>query len=76
MRMYDKNDNTVFGEAEELRVIGVYYEERNNYSMGKIVVSDSKFKELWDTQKTVLDFYAETDTDVSREEPHYDHQKR
>lgn len=65
MRMYDKNDNTVFGEAEELSVIGVYYEERNNYSMGKIVVSDSKFKELWDAQKTVLDFYAETDTKYS-----------
>ena len=62
LKLYDKNNNVSFGELEEFNVIGVYYEERNLYSMGKIVISDKVFNEIWKSQKNTLDYYAETKT--------------
>ena len=62
LKFFDKNNNIIFGEAEEFNIIGVYYEERNLYSMGKIVVSDKAFNSMWDLQKSTLDYYAETKT--------------
>ena len=66
-KLYDKNNNIIFGDVEEFNVIGVYYEERNNYSMGKIVISDKAFKTIWDSQKNTLDYYAETKTNYVEE---------
>ncbi len=62
VKLYDKNNNIIFGEVEEFNIIGVYNEERNLYSMGKIVVSDKAFNSIWDSQKNTLDYYAETKT--------------
>ncbi len=62
LKLYDKNNNVSFGELEEFNIIGVYCEERNLYSMGKIVISDEVFKKIWDSQKKTLDYYAETKT--------------
>ena len=62
LKLYDKNNNVSFGDLEEFNIIGVYYEERNNYSMGKIVVSDKAFRRIWESQKNTLDYYAETKT--------------
>lgn len=67
LKLYDKNNNIIFGDVEEFNVIGVYYEERNNYSMGKIVISDKAFKTIWDSQKNTLDYYAETKTNYVEE---------
>ena len=62
LKLYDKNNNIIFGDTEEFNVVGLYYEERNQYSMGKIVVSDKAFEKIWNTQKSTLDYYAETKT--------------
>ena len=67
LKLYDKNNNIIFGDIEEFNIIGVYYEERNNYSMGKIVISDKAFKTIWDSQKNTLDYYAETKTNYVEE---------
>lgn len=67
LKLYDKNNNIIFGDVEEFNVIGVYYEDRNNYSMGKIVISDKAFKTIWDSQKNTLDYYAETKTNYVEE---------
>ncbi len=67
LKLYDKNNNISFGDIEEFNIIGVYYEERNNYSMGKIVISDKAFKTIWDSQKNTLDYYAETKTNYVEE---------
>ena len=67
LKLYDKNNNIIFGDVEEFNIIGVYYEDRNNYSMGKIVISDKAFKTIWDSQKNTLDYYAETKTNYVEE---------
>jgi ABC-type antimicrobial peptide transport system permease subunit len=67
LKLYDKNNNISFGDIEEFNIIGVYYEERNNYSMGRIVISDKVFSKIWDSQKNTLDYYAETKTNYVEE---------
>ena len=64
-QMFDKNNNIGFGDIEEFKIIGVYYEERNLYSMGKIVIPDKSFNKIWTSQKGTLDYYAETKTNYS-----------
>ena len=64
-QMFDRNNNTGFGDIEEFKIIGVYHEERNLYSMGKVVISDNKFNKIWSSQKNTLDYYAETKTNYS-----------
>jgi len=60
IKLYDRTNNIIFGDVEEFNIIGVYPEEKNNYSMGKIVISDKSFKTIWNSQKNTLDYYAET----------------
>lgn len=62
---FDRNNNTGFGDIEEFKVVGVYHEERNLYSMGKIVIPDDRFRKIWSSQKGTLDYYAETKTNYS-----------
>ncbi len=59
LKLFNRENNAAFGEAQELTVVGVSLQDNTNYG-NMLYLSDATFDRLWQEQKQTITYYGIT----------------
>lgn len=59
VKLFNRENNAAYGDAQELTIVGVYLKENTNYG-NMLYLSDTAFNRLWEEQKQTVSYYSIT----------------